>query len=42
MKTSTAQWLGKCSFKTGVFPDDWKEAIVAPILKKGDPTDKKL
>ena len=29
-----------CSIETGVFPSDWKEAVVAPILKKGDPTDK--
>ena len=26
---------------TGVFPETWKEAIVVPILKKGDPTDPK-
>ena len=26
------------SIETGVFPTEWKEAIVAPILKKGDPT----
>ena len=29
------------SIETGRFPDEWKEAIVAPILKKGDPTDKR-
>ena len=29
------------SISTGVFPETWKEAIVVPILKKGDPTDPK-
>ena len=25
------------SVKSGIFPEQWKEAIVVPILKKGDP-----
>ena len=25
-----------CSITTGKFPDQWKEAVVVPILKKGD------
>ena len=25
-----------CSIATGIFPEQWKEAIVIPILKKGD------
>ena len=29
------------SIETGVFPRDWKESIVVPILKKGDPKDPK-
>ena len=28
------------SIASGVVPSCWKEAIVVPILKKGDPTDK--
>ncbi len=26
---------------SGVFPESWKEAVVVPILKKGDPKDPK-
>ena len=29
------------SITMGIFPADWKEAIVVPILKKGDPKDPK-
>ena len=29
------------SVESGIFPDLWKEAIVVPILKKGDPKDPK-
>ena len=29
------------SIKTGEFPEQWKEAIVVPILKKGDSKDTK-
>ena len=29
------------SIKSGIFPTQWKEAIVAPILKKGDPKELK-
>ena len=29
------------SIVSGVFPDQWKEAIVVPILKKGDPKEMK-
>ena len=29
------------SILSGCFPESWKEAIVVPILKKGDPTDPK-
>ena len=29
------------SISSGRFPESWKEAIVVPILKKGDPTDLK-
>ena len=29
------------SITSGIFPADWKEAIVVPILKKGDPKDPK-
>jgi hypothetical protein len=29
------------SIEQGKFPDDWKEGIVTPILKKGATTDKK-
>jgi hypothetical protein len=28
------------SITNGEFPDMWKEALVTPILKKGDPTKK--
>ena len=29
------------SINDGIFPDQWKEAIVVPILKKGDPNNLK-
>ena len=29
------------SITTGAFPEEWKEAIVVPILKKGDPKETK-
>ena len=29
------------SIKQGTFPEQWKEAIVVPLLKKGDPKDPK-
>jgi hypothetical protein len=29
------------SIKSGIFPEQWKEAIVVPILKKGDPKEPK-
>ena len=29
------------SIKQGAFPEQWKEAIVVPLLKKGDPKDPK-
>jgi len=29
------------SITSGIFPDQWKEAIVVPILKKGDPKETK-
>ena len=29
------------SISSGVFPESWKEAVVVPILKKGDPKDPK-
>ena len=33
--------LINCSIKSGIFPQEWKEALVTPILKKGDPQEKK-
>ena len=30
-----------CSIKSGEFPTQWKEAVVVPLLKKGDPKDRK-
>ena len=30
-----------CSIESGKFPDKWKEALVVPILKKGDATEMK-
>ena len=28
------------SIRTGVIPENWKESVVVPILKKGDANDK--
>ena len=30
-----------CSIENGQFPKEWKEELVTPILKKGDPKDKR-
>ena len=28
------------SIESGIFPEEWKKAVVTPLLKKGDPTNK--
>ena len=33
-------WLIYTSIASGIFPKEWKEAIINLILKKGAPTDK--
>ena len=29
-----------CSIESGIFPEEWKLAVVTPLLKKGDPKEK--
>ena len=34
--TPLSEMIFRCSLTTGQVPEDWKEANVAPIFKKGD------